>query len=256
MRHERRRSPRIGGSSPRRAAECVRPSAQVAGRTDAPDVDTWLARALLLGTRSHPPMDDPRTPTTLTLLLDAAAVGPSTTDPTPEPPTPQPTADRGRGFVGSVIAERHPVLLGRVLVRYDRDDVPREAWLPVMRGITARFGDTVLLVDPANWCEPLVVGIIDGFAEETTRPPVVAHRLELRDDEVVEVCDSWGRPLLHVRDGADGPVLSLARADVDLEIAGRLRIRADSLELAALRGAVAIDASDDVVIRGEIIHLN
>jgi hypothetical protein len=213
-------------------------------------------------------MDDPRTPTTLTMLLDAAASAPPVADDGGEivsageatggPAQPQPHrgSDGGRSFVGSVLAERHPVLLGRVLVRYDRDDVPRDAWLPVMRGIAARFGDTVLLADPANWCEPLVVGIIDGFSEEQTRPPIVGHRLELRDDEVVEVCDSWGRPLLHIRDGADGPVLSLARADVDLEIAGRLRIRADSLELAALRGAVAIDASDDVVIRGELIHLN
>lgn len=212
-------------------------------------------------------MDDPRTPTTLTMLLDAAAALPvaddggeipSAGEATGGPAQPQARrdSDAGRSFVGSVLAERHPVLLGRVLVRYDRDDVPRDAWLPVLRGIAARFGDTVLLADPANWCEPLVVGIIDGLSEEHRRPPIVGHRLELRDDEVVEVCDSWGRPLLHIRDGADGPVLSLARADVDLEIAGRLRIRADSLELAALRGAVAIDASDDVVIRGEIIHLN
>lgn len=205
-------------------------------------------------------MDDARTSTTLTMLLDAAASAPPVADDAVELVSAEPPGCRGssggRSFVGSVLAERHPVLLGRVLVRYDRDDVPRDAWLPVMRGVAARFGDTVLLADPANWCEPLVVGIIDGFSEEKTRPPIVAHRLELRDDEVVEVCDSWGRPLLHIRDGADGPVLALARADVDLEIAGRLRIRADSLELAALRGAVAIDASDDVVIRGEIIHLN
>lgn len=209
-------------------------------------------------------MDDPRTSTTLTMILDAAASAPALTTDTdgaasaraPTEPPARRGSEGGRSFVGSVLAERHPVLLGRVLVRYDRDDVPRDAWLPVMRGIAARFGDTVLLADPANWCEPLVVGIIDGFSEERTRPAIVGHRLELRDDEVVEVCDSWGRPLLHIRDGADGPVLSLARADVDLEIAGRLRIRADSLELAALRGAVAIDASDDVVIRGEIIHLN
>lgn len=194
-------------------------------------------------------MDDLRKPTTLAMLLSADVTA------SPSPPT-QPHHDRSRSFVGSVIGERHPILLGRVLVRYDRDDVPADAWVPVMRGITARLGDTVLLIDPSNWCEPLLVGIIDGFSEACTRAPVVAHRLELRDDEVVEVCDSWGRPLLHIRDGAQGPVLSLARADVDLEIAGRLRIRADSLELAALRGAVAIDASDDVVIRGEIIHLN
>ena len=165
-------------------------------------------------------------------------------------------ADGRRCFVGRVIGERHPVLEGRVLVQYEREGGAVDAWLPVLYGASVRTSDTVLLSDPCNWCEPIVIGVISGFATRPTPIRRTAYDVELREGEIVEVRDSWGRPLLHIQEGDAGPILRLARADVDLEIAGRLRIRADSLELAALRGAICIDATDDVIVRGEIIHLN
>lgn len=159
-------------------------------------------------------------------------------------------------LVGSVVDDRNPSFGGRVLVRYDRDGAPVEHWLPVLHGAAVRFADTVLLVAPRNWCEPLVVGVVDGFSDPPKAVGAIIHTLELRPDELVEVRDSGGRVLLRIREADHAPVLSLAHTDVDLEIAGRLRVRAENLELAALRGALEIGASDDIAIRGEIIQFD
>ena len=86
------------------------------------------------------------------------------------------------------------------------------------------------------------------------RTPVLG--IELRCDESVEIRDARGRPLLRIHEGEQGPVVSLAGPNGDLDVAGVLRIRAESLELAAMRGALQLTASDDVMVRGEIIHLN
>jgi hypothetical protein len=51
-------------------------------------------------------------------------------------------------------------------------------------------------------------------------------------------------------------VVRLLDGDVNLEVAGGLRIDAQRIELHARRGAVEVSASDDVVVRGETVHLN
>jgi hypothetical protein len=38
------------------------------------------------------------------------------------------------------------------------------AWLPTLHGIPVREGDRVLVTQPSNAPEPVVVGVIDGFA--------------------------------------------------------------------------------------------
>jgi len=62
--------------------------------------------------------------------------------------------------------------------------------------------------------------------------------------------------LLHIARNQQGPVIRLLQADTQVELPGKLRITAGAIEMRARAGAVRIDASDDVEIVGEAIHLN
>ena len=99
-----------------------------------------------------------------------------------------------------------------------------------------------------------MVGVLDGVRERAA-PTVTAASMTLRGDERIAIQDHLGAPLLSIVPSADGPVLRLARADQRLEIAGRLAIAADAIELRA-RGALGLTAGGDVVVNGEEIKLN
>lgn len=160
-------------------------------------------------------------------------------------------------LLAHVVDERHPTLLGRVEIRYEDDDGhTQQTWVPTLQGLPVRFGDAVLVATPSNGIEPVVIGVVDGFSRRPEPSRRTGFGVELRSDEVVEIRDSRGRPLVLIHEGEQGPVVTLARPNVDLEVAGALRIRAESLELAATRGALRLNASDDVIVRGEIIELN
>jgi len=51
-------------------------------------------------------------------------------------------------------------------------------------------------------------------------------------------------------------MIRLLQADTQVELPGKLCVSAGAIELRARAGAVRIDASDDVEIVGEAIHLN
>ena len=82
------------------------------------------------------------------------------------------------------------------------------------------------------------------------------HRRGRRRDEALQVNAENGQPLLHIARNQQGPVIRLLQADTQVELPGKLRIAAGEIELCARKGAVRIDASDDVEIVGEAIHLN
>ena len=67
--------------------------------------------------------------------------------------------------VGECLDARHPSLAGRVLVHWSLYTGPGgSAWLPTLHGIPVCAGDRVLVTQPSNAPEPIVVGVIDGFA--------------------------------------------------------------------------------------------
>lgn len=183
-------------------------------------------------------------------------------DAPPRPPAPAivmtewPPSDCSGPWIAVVSAEADDGHSGRVGVRLEGTHDAPVRWLATLSRLSVRLGDRVLVTRPANWPEPVVVGVLDGIRARGAVPRTTSAVLALRPDECIEICDHRGAALLRVRAGASGPVLSLARADIDLEVAGRLRIRAESLALATTRGNVSIDAADDVIVRGEIIHLN
>jgi len=160
-------------------------------------------------------------------------------------------------LVGDCVAARHPTLQGRVRISWtDAAGVSGERWLPTLAGVLVREGDRVLLAKPANFDEPVVMGVLDGFTE---RPEPAALRgpvLSVERDEALHVTTSEGEPLLEIRQEDSGPVVRIVKESLDLELPGRLRLSADAIELEARRGPVKVSATDDVVVQGEVIKLN
>jgi hypothetical protein len=159
-------------------------------------------------------------------------------------------------LVGECIDDRHPTLLGRVEIRVQSNGrAPVDTWLATLRGVSVRVGDRVWLQRAANWPEPVVVGVLDGFEARPIPERKPAATLELRADETVAVLDSRGRPLLEIGEGEHGPSVRLSQPNLELDVPGDLRMRADSIRLTAA-GPIEIDADGDVVVRGDVIELN
>jgi hypothetical protein len=181
-------------------------------------------------------------------LLEDLIVGPPAMTTTPPPQAP---------IVGDVTGAAHPTLRGRVRVSYsDATGARHERWLPKMASLTARVGDRVLLQQPMHWTEPLVTGVVDGLSTRPQPVRAAAGSIILEPDELVRVAAADGTPLIEVFQGEAGAVVRLCQPDVQLELPGRLRVDADSIEFAARRGSVALKATDEVVVEGEAIRLN
>lgn len=159
-------------------------------------------------------------------------------------------------LLGEVVDDCHPSLLGRARVRWIFNDVSAERWLPCLMGLSIRKGDRVLMLQADNFDEPVVAGVLDGFRDRPRVERAAGAALVLKDDEAIRVTAEDGTALVEVFRGEEGPVARLLATDLEIELPGKLRISADSIELQARRGQVEIEASDDVVLRGEIIRLN
>ena len=128
--------------------------------------------------------------------------------------------------------------------------------MPCLQSLVVRTGDRVLLTRPANHPEPLVTGVLDSLRRPQPAPLRHGPAVGLRADEAVVVTGERGAPLLEVFEGERGPVVRLLSDDLDLELPGRLRLAAADIQLEARRGSVKVQASDDVVVKGEMIQLN
>jgi hypothetical protein len=189
---------------------------------------------------------------------------PESTEPTLEAlldelpiPAREPAGASPSCVLGECVDDRHPSLLGRVRVRWrEPEGALVERWLATLQGLPVRTGDRVLMLRPANADEAIVTGVVDGFAKRPELARRAAGTVELRRDEAIDILASDGRPLIRVREGESGPVIELIHADLELATPGRLRLRGEAVELSATQGQIEIAASDDVVVRGEVIRLN
>ncbi len=169
---------------------------------------------------------------------------------------PAPSASVAPPCMGECVDDRHPTLQGRVRVLWtDASGERRDRWVPTLHGVAVREGDRVLLVAMAHEAEPVVTGVIDGFA---SRPAAEARGpvLSLSPGESLRVLASDGAPLVELRQSPDGPVVRLLSMDASIELPGRLRLSADAIALHARRGGVEVTATDDVSVQGEVIRLN
>lgn len=162
----------------------------------------------------------------------------------------------GEVIVGECVDARHPTLVGRLLVRWAAAGGEQERWLPSLHGLAVRAHDRVLVSQPSNWPEPIVTGVVDGFAMRPEIPRTEALRIALHSDEVLRIATADDKPLVEVFASETGPVIRLMTDGVDLELPGALRISAASIDLVARQGEVRVNATDDVIVQGENIHLN
>ena len=160
-------------------------------------------------------------------------------------------------YVGECLDDRHPTLLGRVLVLWqDSSSKSIEKWLPTLQGLSVRKLDRVLLQQPVNWPDPIILGVVDGCADRPEPERLPKNTIELKPDEAVRIDSHEGLALVEVFQENEGPVVRLLSDDVNLDLNGKLKISAQSIELTAKKGQVSISASSDVVVKGEIIALN
>ena len=169
-------------------------------------------------------------------------------------------------LAGEVTDTHHPDSPGRVRVRWlSAQGEAVERWLPCLRGQQPRKGERVLIEQPANWPEPLVTGILAAAAgvREAVEPDThdtdtsqTAQTLTLAPDECVRIDDAHGQPLVQILASSAGPVVRLMSPNVNLEAAGKLSLRAQTLELEAGRGGVDIRTQADTVVRSRYIRLN
>lgn len=174
---------------------------------------------------------------------------------------PQPEFNNAQPLVGEVLDTHNPDCRGRVLVRWASNiGEACQHWLAVARGSAPRRGDRVLLHQPANWPEMLVTSVIEGLpsaqsnVEESQEEP--RRIIELEHEEKLWITGADGQPLIEVYASTQGPVVRLMNQDVDLEIPGKLRLRAETLELEGGRGGIDIRTEADTVVRGRYIRLN
>lgn len=160
-------------------------------------------------------------------------------------------------FVGECLDDRHPSITGRVLISWqDAQSNTIEKWLPALQGLSVRKLDRVLLQKPVNWPEPIVFGVIDGCADRPEPGFESEHTIELKPDQAVRINSHNGSSLVEICQVDDQPVVRLLSDDVNLDLNGKLKISAQSIDLVAKRGQVSITAEGDVVVKGEIIELN
>jgi hypothetical protein len=176
-----------------------------------------------------------------------------------KPLSSQPTLPLGAAatWLARCTDAEHPTLDGRVRVTFDgAGEEPLELWVPKLAGLAIREGDRVLVTQPANGSEPVAVGVLDGFAQRPKREWRDKAVLALEPDEQIVVESRSGDALLALRDTEEGPVVALLGPDVAVEIDGELKLTAKAISLAARQGEARVEATSDVVIRGETIQLN
>jgi len=160
-------------------------------------------------------------------------------------------------LIGEIVDTEHPALRGRVRVRWrDLEEQTFEQWLPTLQALPVRVSDRVMMVRPSNFREFVVTGVLDGFARRPEPARSAAAAIEVKRDQVIRIRNQAGEGLVEIYEDPSGTVVRLLDDDVDLDLRGKLRIKAKSIELVAKEGPAHISASDDVVVRGEAIHLN
>lgn len=191
------------------------------------------------------------------------------------PNAPAPSSSGSPVVVGEVVDTHHPHLPGRVLVRW-WPSAERECteWLHHERHLTLLRGDRVLVTLPLGWAEWLITGALgrgvsaspqSAAADTAQEPapgseasPAQAERatLQLGPGQALVVLGHDGEPLVQLRQGPDGLSVELARDQVELKARRRLRLSADSIELAAGPGGVDVRTEGEAVTRARTIRLN
>jgi hypothetical protein len=161
-------------------------------------------------------------------------------------------------LVGEIVDTHQPHLPGRVFVRWAIDATEtREAWLHCTTQVIARRSDRVLLVRPANFGEWIVTAVLTREpASVVPQTGEVASRVVLDANEALRIDASDGTPLVEIQSSNHGPVLRVLSHDLELAVAGRLRLSADTIECISGQGGTDLRSDGELVMRSPRIRLN
>ncbi|MCF6263462.1 MAG: hypothetical protein L3J24_07755 [Xanthomonadales bacterium] len=160
-------------------------------------------------------------------------------------------------LIGQCQNDRHPSISGRVLIVWeDGDSGTSEHWLPTIQGLAVRKLDQVLLQQPLNWPEPVVIGVLDSCSVRNNPDYKAGPTIDLKTDESVCIVSHSGSPLLEIFQKDNQPVVRLLTDDVDIDLNGKMKISAESIEFYAKKGLFSITAEGDVVVKGDVVELN
>jgi hypothetical protein len=142
-----------------------------------------------------------------------------------------------------------------VIVSGDGVEDPEEIEAECLDHVQPAPGDRVLLIHPDGCERPVVIGTIAAHAQAVPLALPSGYTLE-PEASVLRLRAPDGRIVLEIEASGPVPIIRPADTDLELDLSGRLRVAARSIELRSKLGDVIIGANDDVIVQGERIRLN
>lgn len=166
-------------------------------------------------------------------------------------------------LLGTCLCPFHPDRQGLCEVRFEKPDgTMRQEWLQYIDGIALRENDSVLLITPRGSDAPIVVGRLAGAETHLSWEFPSGHKLIVgKQGQTNETCSirlemSDGRTALEIDLHGKVPTVRLPDKDLSLDLEGRLKIAARSIDLVSKLGNVNVKANDDFKVTAERIWLN
>ena len=166
-------------------------------------------------------------------------------------------------LLGTCLRPFDPDRKGLCEVRFEKPDgTMRREWLRYIDGIALRENDSVLLITPGGSDAPIVVGRLSGAETHLSWELPSGHKLVVeKQGQANEICSirvemSDGRTALEIDLHGEVPTVRLPHKDLSLDLEGRLKIAARSIDLVSKLGNVNVKANDDFKVNAERIWLN
>jgi len=168
----------------------------------------------------------------------------------------------GNSYLGEIIDTHHPDIPGRLFVRWqDENGHEQERWLMYCLSNGLYKGSKVLISQPANWSDCIVVAVLASSQPENRTKAIentadqAPARLSIKASETIQVETESGKPLLQITHYDQGAVLRLGK-NINLELPGTFRIDADRIELNSKQGGTDCRSDGEIVCRSPRIRLN
>jgi hypothetical protein len=162
-------------------------------------------------------------------------------------------------FLGVCLDEKADTPDGSCRVRYQNSaGEPVEARLQYLAGLFLRPGDEVLLSQPVGASKPVVIGCLAGDGADRSLPLPGGRKLlfDAEESSTVRLELADGNVVLEIDLATEVPTIRLPQKDLTLDLEGRLKIEARSIDLVSRLGNVNVKANDDFKVVAERVWLN
>jgi len=145
---------------------------------------------------------------------------------------------------------------GRVLTIRDHGADPSDEAVAAdcLDHVAVAAGDLVLALHVNVSNRPIVIGSLTGGRSHALQLPA-GYSAEMATNGLV-LKNPQGGVVLEIETVGASPKLKVGEDDLSIDLTGRLRIAARSIDLQARLGNVNVEANDDVVLLGERVRLN